>query len=123
RRRAHRRREETVAEVPETAISDDDRSPEQVAAQRQARARLGAALDGMDLEKRAIFVMFELDEVSGEEIAEILGVPLGTVDSRFHAAGKAFRRALARLDARAASRRARRCAPACWGSRASGGRR
>jgi RNA polymerase sigma-70 factor, ECF subfamily len=62
----------------------------------------------MDLEKRAIFVMFELDEMPCESIAEILGVLVGTVHSRLHAARKDFQAALKRFAAREQSRRALR---------------
>jgi RNA polymerase sigma-70 factor (ECF subfamily) len=107
RRRAHRRREQVVAEVPEDGQYDEG-TPEQAAIARQARARLLAILDLMDLEKRALFVMFELDEVPCEEIAEILGIPLGTVYSRLHAARKEFEAAMKRFAAREASRRGQR---------------
>ena len=105
RRRAHRRREEVVAEVPEGGVEDDGGTERAVMA-RQARARLQGILDLMDLEARAIFVMFELDEIPCEEIAAILGVPVGTVHSRLHAARKEFQAALARFSAREASRAA-----------------
>ena len=108
RRRAHRRHEEIVADVPEELASAE--TPEEAAATSQARARLRAALDLMDLDKRAIFVMFELDELPCEEIAEMLSIPLGTVYSRLHAARKAFEQALARLEARGALRRSLRAA-------------
>jgi len=102
RRRAYVRRERAVADVPESA-SDAGRGPEEVAEQRQAQARLAAVLDEMDLEKRAVFVMFEIDEIPCEEIATIMGVPVGTVHSRLFTARKAFRASLARLEAREAS--------------------
>jgi RNA polymerase sigma-70 factor (ECF subfamily) len=102
RRRAFRRRERAVAEMPDVA-SPDDANPENAAVARQAQARLRAALDMMDLEKRAIFVMFEIDEIPCEAIAEMLSVPLGTVYSRLYAARKEFDRALVRLRAREAS--------------------
>jgi RNA polymerase sigma-70 factor (ECF subfamily) len=105
RRRAYRRLEQSVAEVPEAATTDDA-NPEQNAASGQARARLAAVLDAM--EKRALFVMFELDEMRCEDIAELLGVPLGTVYSRLHGARKAFEQALHRMEAREASDRGRR---------------
>jgi RNA polymerase sigma-70 factor (ECF subfamily) len=103
RRRAFRRRERVVAEIPEHPAPVEG-SPEEAAAARQARARLGAVLDLMDLEKRALFVMFEIDELSCEAIAEMLSIPVGTVYSRLHAARKDFDRALARLQASEASR-------------------
>jgi len=61
----------------------------------------------MDLEPRALFVMFEIDEMPCAEIAEMLGVPVGTVHSRLHAARKAFQKEIVRLDAREATRRTR----------------
>jgi RNA polymerase sigma-70 factor (ECF subfamily) len=97
-RRAFRRRERTVAQVPERPGPDDE-NPESAAVARQAQERLHAALDLLDLEKRAIFVMFEIDEVPCEAIAEMLSVPIGTVYSRLHTARQAFARALARVQA------------------------
>jgi len=107
RRRAYRRHEETGADLAEDARTDDA-SPEDAAVAMQDRARLSAILDTMDLERRALFVMFELDEVPCEEIASILGVPVGTVHSRLHAARKAFQAAVVRFEARDSSRRAAR---------------
>jgi RNA polymerase sigma-70 factor (ECF subfamily) len=104
RRRAHRRREEVVADVPEQEPPGEG-GPEDAAMVRQARARLLAILDLMDLEKRAVFVMFELDEMSCEAIAELLDVPVGTVYSRLNAARKDFQAALKRFTAREASQR------------------
>jgi len=105
RRRAHRRRE-TVSDLPGDAACAEP-SPEETAATVEARERLTAILDDMALDKRAIFVMFELDELSCEAIAECLSIPVGTVHSRLHAARKAFARSLARIRARESSRKAR----------------
>jgi RNA polymerase sigma-70 factor (ECF subfamily) len=106
RRRAHFRRERATGEVPEQATAEEG-SPESAAQAGEARARLRTVLDGMELEERALFVMFEIDEVPCEQIAEMLGVPVGTVYSRLHAARTAFQRALARFEAREATRGAR----------------
>jgi RNA polymerase sigma-70 factor (ECF subfamily) len=53
---------------------------------------LEAILSKMPAKLSAVFVMFELDELSGEEIAHILGVPVGTVRSRLRLARAAFQR-------------------------------
>jgi RNA polymerase sigma-70 factor, ECF subfamily len=95
RRRAHRRREQLVAD----AASDQEspgKSPEEQTALSQARERVVQILDSMDLEKRAVFVMFELEELGGPEIARELGIPIGTVYSRLDAARRDFARALRR---------------------------
>jgi RNA polymerase sigma-70 factor (ECF subfamily) len=41
---------------------------------------------------REVFVMFELDELSGDEIARVLNIPVGTVRSRLRLARAAFQR-------------------------------
>jgi RNA polymerase sigma-70 factor, ECF subfamily len=88
RRRAHVRREQAVDEVPEP--DDETFTPEELASRKQARATLDAILDAMDLDRRAVFVMFEIEEMSCEEIATVVGVPVGTVYSRLHKARKEF---------------------------------
>jgi RNA polymerase sigma-70 factor (ECF subfamily) len=105
RRRAYRRMEQVVADVPEHGEGEGDKTPEQAAMEHEARIKLQAVLDLMDVEKRALFVMFELDELPCEEIATILGVPLGTVYSRLHAARRDFEKALKRVSARRAPHR------------------
>lgn len=52
----------------------------------EERAALEAALGALDPEDRAALVLRELEDKSYEEIAEILGVPVGTVKSRLHRA-------------------------------------
>lgn len=99
RRRAYVRREQPdggATEEVDTARPD----PEQVASREQARARLEAILDDMELERRAVFVMFEIDGMTCEEIAATTAAPLGTVYSRLRAARKDFTDALRRWRAR-----------------------
>lgn len=102
RRQSHARREEIQAEPPENRDPSREcaEDPERAALQREARVRLEAILDELEPERRAAFVMFELEGMSCEEIAEITGVPLGTVYSRLHHARRAFDRAVARWQAR-----------------------
>ncbi len=98
RRKAHFRREELVPDWSEMhALSAPTPSPErQLVVARQAK-QLEGILDTMPLEYRVVFVMFEIEGLSSEEIAESVGVPLGTVYSRLYRARKRFARALARL--------------------------
>jgi RNA polymerase sigma-70 factor (ECF subfamily) len=100
RRRAWRRRETPTADPPDLEETPPSDRPDERYAARQARATLERVLDAMDLEKRAVFVMFEIDELSSEAIAMILGVPVGTVWSRLSAARKQFQSKLAREKAR-----------------------
>ncbi len=111
RRRAHVRRERATDELPEDAEAHQREGAlpaDEALALMQARSQLEVILDGMDLERRAAFVMFEIEEMSCEEIAQIVGVPVGTVYSRLHKARKEFESALARLHARDAGEAAKR---------------
>jgi RNA polymerase sigma-70 factor (ECF subfamily) len=95
RRRAWFLREVPNADVPEPEATSSNR-PDDALAEREAEALLERVLDEMDLEKRAVLVMFEIDELPSEEIALILGVPVGTVWSRLSSARKQFQRILSR---------------------------
>jgi len=96
RRRAHIRREETTADMADTADSPDAGNPEAALLERESRRRLERVLDSMSLEKRAVFVMFEIEGLTAVEIAEIVGVPVGTVHSRLSSARAEFARAAER---------------------------
>jgi len=55
----------------------------------------------MPLELRTVFVLFELEEMTTPEIAELVGVPVGTAASRLRRAREEFQRLVARVQARA----------------------
>jgi RNA polymerase sigma-70 factor (ECF subfamily) len=104
RRRAWVRRERASDDLPELRSADD---PAQDLEAAEARRRLREVLDAMDLDRRAVFVMAVLEEMPADEIAAIVGVPVGTVYSRLHTARQQFEAALRRLEARDAHRSAR----------------
>src|SRR5204862_373163 len=60
---------------------------------------LESALAEMDPALCEVFVLFELDELSGQEISDALSVPLGTVYSRLQLARESFRRTVDRVEA------------------------
>lgn len=96
RRRAHRRRER-LSPAP-AAQQTNDHTPEHEVRARQDQERLAALLDRLEPEARAVLVMFEIEELSCAEIADALGVPVGTVHSRLHNARKRLRRAFRQLE-------------------------
>jgi RNA polymerase sigma factor (sigma-70 family) len=77
RRRTVRFPHEPIADV-ETELPDIPPSAAQAADARRVRE----ALEGVDDPYRAAVALFYLDDHSHPEIAEILGIPLGTVKSR-----------------------------------------
>ncbi|MDC0746106.1 RNA polymerase sigma factor [Polyangium mundeleinium] len=100
RQRAYVRRETTAIPLPETSSEGVQPSPEENLATKQARAELTELLNELELERCAVLVMFEIEQKGCEDIAKELGVPVGTVHSRLHAARKEFEKALARREAR-----------------------
>jgi RNA polymerase sigma-70 factor (ECF subfamily) len=82
RRRAYFRRERP-GELP---LQVDDETPEHVAARQEKQRLLLTSLRGLSPDKRAVFVWFEVEGKSCAEIADLMGVPVGTVYSRLHAA-------------------------------------
>jgi RNA polymerase sigma-70 factor (ECF subfamily) len=57
-------------------------------ARHDASRSLGALLRGLDRDKRAVFVLSELEGMTAPEVAEALQIPLGTAYSRLRAAWK-----------------------------------
>ncbi len=68
-----------------TSEPEDDRDrPDRVALRHDAERRVGRILSRMSHKKRDVFTLFELQELSGEEIAEQLQIPIDTVWTRLH---------------------------------------
>jgi RNA polymerase sigma-70 factor, ECF subfamily len=99
----HRRRAWVRREIPTSDpldSPDPDGGPEEALEAARLRKQLHEVLDLMSVEPRALLVMYEIDEMSCEEIAGVLGVPTGTVYSRLNTARKEFQSALKRHQAR-----------------------
>src|SRR5262245_31666574 len=71
--------------------------PGATAERNQGLALLERVLERIPDEQRAVFCLFELEVMTGEEIAESLEIPLGTVYSRLRLARAAFGAAVAEL--------------------------
>jgi len=65
-----------------------------VAEQREQQQRVLAALERLTVEQRTVLVLREFQELTYEEIAQILNIPLGTVKSRINAARSRLREIL-----------------------------
>jgi RNA polymerase sigma-70 factor (ECF subfamily) len=57
-------------------------------------AELVAALDALPLDARTVLALVAIEGLSHEAAAEVLGVPVGTVWSRLHAARRKLESAL-----------------------------
>ena len=83
-----------AAEAVDGAPAQDDRL-----AEAQARALLMSALEGLELDRRAVLVMHDLDGVAVPEIAAALEIPLNTAYSRLRLARADLAAAVNRLRA------------------------
>lgn len=90
RRSATQRREILVDDTTYDTNADGSigADPEQ----RERLHELDAVLARLPEEQRAVLVLFELEEMSGEDVARTLGVPEGTVRSRLRLARQSFAR-------------------------------
>ena len=98
-RRAHVRREVADGKTTDALVSEHD-DAERLLERRDDVALFDSVLDLMTLDQRTVFVMFELSDMTGEEIASTLELPLGTVYSRLRLGREAFRRGAERVLAR-----------------------
>lgn len=96
RRAIERARNEPMPEDAPSEVHD----PEQLVAERRARAALDELLAAMDEPSRTVFVLFELEGFTFTEIAELLEIPRGTVASRLRRARTEFVEGARRLRAR-----------------------
>ena len=74
-----------------------DRGPVAAAERQDAVRVLDGLLARLDAEKREVFVLAEIEELSSVEIAEILGANLNTIYSRLRVARQEFQRAVQRF--------------------------
>jgi RNA polymerase sigma-70 factor (ECF subfamily) len=72
------------------ALASEIAHPEAFLERKQKHRVLGAILAKMNVDRRTAFVLFEIDGLSGEEIASIQGVQLNTVWSRLRKGRKEF---------------------------------
>lgn len=64
---------------------------------QQGLRLLETLLDGLPVERRAVFMMAEMEDMTCDAIAAVLGIPVGTVNSRLRLARAMFDKAVARL--------------------------
>lgn len=78
------------------AVGSTQETPGEALLLQRAARDLQRALDAIEAERRAVFILFELHGESCDAIAAAFDVKIGTVYSRLHAARAEFRSSLAR---------------------------
>jgi RNA polymerase sigma-70 factor (ECF subfamily) len=97
-RRRHRAQQvaldDPAASHGELAESRSFAMPDRVLQQQEVAGRVWAALDALPFDQRTVIVLREIEGLSYEEIADSLGVAVGTVKSRLARARHELRDAL-----------------------------
>jgi RNA polymerase sigma-70 factor (ECF subfamily) len=110
RRRAFRRREKADGSEASVAQPGTEHwhaqieAPDERLRQLEQRATLNDLLDTLDPDHRLVVVMFEVEDHGCAQIAELIGVPVGTVHSRLHTARRKLAQAAVRLRHRGGAR-------------------
>jgi RNA polymerase sigma-70 factor, ECF subfamily len=98
RQRATRARSLGTEDVPpqewERTATTTDPDPEDVASGVERRERIRKGLDSLSEHHRTIIILSDIEGLQYREIAEVLGIPMGTVMSRLHHARKRLREVL-----------------------------
>ncbi len=76
---------------------NDCPDPAERAEQAERNAKVGAALDQLAQQHRTVIVLRDVEGLNYEQIAQIVGVPVGTVKSRVHRGRLTLRKYLADL--------------------------
>jgi RNA polymerase sigma-70 factor (ECF subfamily) len=95
-RRSARHRNEVLSDASrEPAFAGP--GPESEAGANQTRALVLRALEAIDLDRRALLIMHDIDGISATDIGHALGVPANTVYSRLRVARERFRDEVRRI--------------------------
>lgn len=92
RRHARSSKHEVIVEYSENNFepANGQKNAEELLDAERARAVLDQLLDQMPIALRAVFVLYEIEELTMAEIAQVLDLPPGTVASRLRRARELF---------------------------------
>jgi RNA polymerase sigma-70 factor (ECF subfamily) len=80
-----------LSDQPTTEL---DLGPDRELDRARAAAAVHEVLDRIPFKQREVFVLYELEELEGNAIAAMLGIPINTVWTRLHHARKRFQDAM-----------------------------
>ena len=93
--RGEQRRRENHARYAERLLAVPERPDEQVE-RSELLAEIRDALAGLPYDQQVAFILCDLEEIPGVDVARVVGVPQGTIWRRLHVARKAVRAAVER---------------------------
>lgn len=97
RRRREQSIDDTSDDAPEISIPVETVDPEQSAVRRDLAEKISRAMKRLRPKEREIIILQHLQDFSYQEIADLLGIPIGTVMSRLYSARRSLKRELERM--------------------------
>lgn len=102
----HRRRRQRQRRLEQAASAiafwrDGPSNAQEMVEARSDIAQVHHLLSKMSRKKREVFVLREIEQLSGEEVAKVLGIPTATVRTRLFHARRDFTRLLEKVEASA----------------------
>ncbi len=98
RRKGSAKRE--IAQPPPDNVAYEGEDAHERLAQRDRRALIDEALESLEPERRAVFVMHELEGLPAADIAQAMGTPVATTYSRLRVGREEFTAAVRRIQLR-----------------------
>ncbi len=99
--RIRRRREDSIDEMAEAEgqvpIPIETVNPEENVVRKDLEVKIGQALQRLRPREREIIILQHFQDYSYQEIADLLGIPIGTVMSRLYSARQSLRRELEKM--------------------------
>jgi RNA polymerase sigma factor (sigma-70 family) len=96
--RSNRRHEQRITEAELEEIPDDlERNSDVLLDKKKAAENCKRIIDKMPPDLREVFVLYEIDGLSGPEIAKIIGISEGTIRSRLHRAREIWKECVRQL--------------------------
>ena len=75
-------------------VKDDKGNPAKFLEKKELETKIQAEIERLSVDMREVVILRDIEQLSYEEIAQILGVDLGTVKSRLHRARNELRKVL-----------------------------
>jgi RNA polymerase sigma factor (sigma-70 family) len=83
-----------LEDLAEWLVGSSKNAPHEIVEQRDDWECVQKAVSGLPLPQRVVVVLYYLNDLSVQEISEILDVPVGTIKSRLHYGRQALKKSL-----------------------------
>lgn len=94
----HQKRSTDLDQVAEQLSTPGGQAPDRVTERAELQSNVRAAIENLATNQRIVVILHYLANMSLQDIADVLGCPVGTVKSRLHYAREKLRHELGAID-------------------------